>query len=73
MAKSGLMLPLIVFACVLAGLMILFPFRESFTNYTIYGEPKNKPKGAKCKFFAECASNDCLPYTSNAGPMFTCA
>jgi hypothetical protein len=73
MAKSGLMLPLIIFVCVLAGLMILFPFRESFVNFTLYGEPKNKPKGSKCKFFAECASNDCLPYSSNAGSMFTCA
>jgi hypothetical protein len=73
MAKSSVTFPVIVFVCVLAGLMILFPFRESFVNYTIYGEPKNKPKGAKCKFFAECASNDCLPYTSSAGSMFTCA
>jgi hypothetical protein len=73
MAKSGYTFPLIVFVCVLAGLMILFPFRESFVDFTLYGEPKNKPKGSKCKFFAECASNDCLPYTSNAGSMFTCA
>lgn len=73
MAKIGITFPLIVFACILAGLMILFPFRESFVDFTLYGEPKNKPKGAKCKFFAECASNDCLPYTSKAGSMFTCS
>lgn len=63
---------LVSIAIIILFLSLYSPSFEGFNTQTLYGASKNKPKGSKCMFDPECASNTCLPYDSKYGPMFTC-
>lgn len=70
--KSKLFYTATFFIVVLLVLHIFFKNYEGF-DVTLYGAKKDKPKGEKCQFDPECASNTCLAYTSDEGPRFTCS
>lgn len=61
----------VIFFVVFFILNYVFPIAEGF-DVTMYGAQKYKPRGSKCQFDPECASNTCLPFSSNDGPRFTC-
>jgi hypothetical protein len=70
--KSKLAYAATFFIVLLLVLHIFFRTSEGF-DVTLYGAKKDKPKGSKCQFDPECASNTCLAYTSDEGPRFTCS
>jgi hypothetical protein len=70
--KSKLAYAAIFFIVVSLVLHIFFRSHEGF-DVTLYGAKKDKPKGSKCQFDPECASNTCLAYSSEEGPRFTCS
>ena len=72
MARKVLVGALTFFFIVFVILQLFFPRVEGFDE-TLYGAKKNKKKGEKCEFNAECATDICLHYDSSEGPRFTCS
>jgi hypothetical protein len=72
MSRNRVKAALAFFLAVFLILQLFFPRVEGFDE-TLYGAKKNKKKGEKCQFDAECGTDICLHYDSSEGPRFTCS
>ncbi len=72
MASSTLLNLALSFFVILFLLLVVFPTKEAFFGYTLYGAVDGKRTGESCRFNAECASDICRHFDSAEGPAHTC-